>query len=316
MTLKLDNILFLGKFLDKYEKIIEILYPAVQKVFGNRRNIAKSFEICGLYPFNPMAISADKTAPATVFAAPKPATVTSGALEMESIVAPKPATVTSGALELETSAAAATTEPTAPEPLSTLLVDEFCPQSEDISDSVDDSSSLPPSSTVSVPSSGSPPSTSTSSSQPSLTTCPPRSLEQKRKTLHQFEVNHLSEEQITEFEEFFSKKIFKVKEPLYLSWLFLKFAAVGTEEEVIDHVLDSVVPKGIPKSKKKRSNPLNGADKWAPQSQPFMELLHEQNERASKVPKLCARGRGRGGRGGRGRRGGRGGGAARGGAAT
>ena len=48
--------------------------------------------------------------------------------------------------------------------------------------------------------------------------------------------------------------------------------------------------------------------RYAPQSEPFREVLKEQLERANKIPKLSARGRGRGGGRGRGRGGSRGGG--------
>ena len=91
--------LFAGKPLDKYRKILKIAYPAAEKVFSKRRYSIKAFEICGLFPFNPNAIQSHLHAPATIYAVPKPATVTSGALALESSLDPPPATVTSGALE-------------------------------------------------------------------------------------------------------------------------------------------------------------------------------------------------------------------------
>ena len=234
----------------------------MEKVFGKRKYSVKSFEITGLYPFNPNAIKAEQTAPATMFAKPS-------------------STVTSGALALESTPGSSSAVPD-PDPSPAPIADELLSASEEALISLDYPLTLPPSNSASTPdpalshpgpsasvtsdvpsSSSSSVSSESSSSEPTLTTCPPRSLEQKRETLLQYELNHLNGEQRAEFQQFFCKKIFKVREPLYMAWLHLKVAAEGTEEEIFDHILDSTVPKGIQKRKTKRQIPLSGPDRYA-----------------------------------------------------
>ena len=305
------KILFSGRPLDKYLKILEIGYPAAEKVFSNRSYSVKAFEMTGLYPFNPNAIKPDQSAPATIYADPKPSTVTSGAL---------------AALESASGSSVGFSD-TAPPPAKKIRVeDEILPQSDDESSLALFSNAADPIITGSVSATVSSAGTASSSSStvpsasesslPTLSTVPKLTLAERRKDLLKFEVNHLNDEQLAEFEDFFSRGIYKARQALYMSWLFLKLDAVGTEQEVFDSILGSTVPKGLKKSKTKRKNPLSGPDRSDPQSGPFMALLQTQEDRDNGVPKLTARGRGRG-RGGRGGgRGGRGRGDGEAGAAT
>ena len=285
------KIIFSAQRLDKYQKILEIAYPAAEKVFSNRSYSVKAFEITGLYPFNPNAIKPHKTAPATIFAEPAASS------------APKPATVTSGALAaLESSSGLSDAAP--PPPSKKIRIeDEFFPQSdEDLLSATVSDPTIQGSPSVHASSAGSSSVASASSSSlPSLSTVPDRDLEERRKDLHKFEINHLNDAQIAEFCDFFSKGIYKARQPLYMSWLFLKLDAVGTEQEVFDSILESTVPKGIQKTKVKRKNPLSGPDRSAPQSGPFRALLQAQMDKGNDIPKLSGRGRGRGRGGGRGR---------------
>ena len=59
----------------------------------------------------------------------------------------------------------------------------------------------------------------------------------------------LEEEELSHFEDLFQQgKRFEIKNFLWLSWLPLKLAAVGTESEAFDFVLQERTPANVPKS--------------------------------------------------------------------
>ena len=114
-------------------------------------------------------------------------------------------------------------------------------------------------------------------SQPS--THPPEdTLEVKRHNLARFELVILQPDQIVLFEELFkSGKRFEVSNYLYLSWLPLKLASIGTEEENLRVLLDSKMPKNIKKrvTNRRVSQPM-GASRIDPQSDEYMEIFRER----------------------------------------
>ena len=75
-----------------------------------------------------------------------------------------------------------------------------------------------------------------------------------------------SVEQVQEFNDFFTRGIFDIAEPLFQSWIILKRAAAPppppppTEAEAFGRVMRDAVPRNIPRSAAKRKAGPPGAD--------------------------------------------------------
>ena len=76
---------------------------------------------------------------------------------------------------------------------------------------------------------------------------------QKQRQLLRFEAV-LDDEDVERFEELYSKAMFDVPHAGFQAWLMLKQQAMGTEEEALDRVLSSRMPKNIPKKKTSRTD--------------------------------------------------------------
>ena len=132
------------------------------------------------------------------------------------------------------------------------------------------------------------PSTPHSSSLPSnetvLDSVPEFSLDDRITHLNKFEVLLLNPTQVKEFNEFFSKKKFDVKEPIFHSWLSLKLASIPTEAEALDRILKAHTVQNVPKRKQKRSGNLpTGAARYDPTSPEWVAVLTEQDNKKKKV---------------------------------
>ena len=120
-----------------------------------------------------------------------------------------------------------------------------------------------------------------------LTTLPVFTLDDRQDHLEKFEVLLLKKIQVKEFEEMFLQKQFQnVKDPLYRAWLNLKFAAVGTETEAVDRLLESKLAKNVPKRKKQRKDfrPI-GPARHDPTSTEWVSVLTEQLEKKKQASK-------------------------------
>ena len=89
---------------------------------------------------------------------------------------------------------------------------------------------------------------------------------------------------IASYEDLFGKKIFlEYKDPLYHSWLPLKFASLGQENEAFERVLSSQTPTNLPKRKVKRKQNLpSGADRYNPMSDAWKDIFSETEAKKSK----------------------------------
>ena len=56
-----------------------------------------------------------------------------------------------------------------------------------------------------------------------------------------------------QFEDWFEKKNFTIKDAIYQSWLVLKRASIGTEVEALDDLISESIPKNLKRSKAKRN---------------------------------------------------------------
>ena len=85
---------------------------------------------------------------------------------------------------------------------------------------------------------------------------------------------------------FLQKQFQNVKDPLYRAWLNLKFAAVGTETEAVDRLLESKLAKNVPKRKKQRKDfrPI-GPARHDPTSTEWVSVLTEQEEKKKQASK-------------------------------
>ena len=120
-----------------------------------------------------------------------------------------------------------------------------------------------------------------------LTTLPVFTLDDRQDHLEKFEVLLLKKSQVKEFEEMFLQKQFQnVKDPLYRAWLNLKFAAVGTETEAVDRLLESKLAKNVPKRKNKRKDfRPSGPARHDPTSTEWVSVLTEQEEKKKQSSK-------------------------------
>ena len=110
------------------------------------------------------------------------------------------------------------------------------------------------------------------------------SLPVKRQKLERYQLLMLEPEQLVHFEELFAKgKRFEISNYLWLSWLPLKLAAIGTEQEAFDLVLQERIPKNLDKrtTKRKVKKPM-GSARIDPQSEEYKQIFLENKEAEEK----------------------------------
>ena len=173
------------------------------------------------------------------------------------------------------------------------------------------SPTVPDPATASLPgpsTSSAPPSTDASATpSPTLSTVRTPTLSESELTLRQFQRFLLTDEQVAEFEDFFSKGLTD-PHPLFQSWLPLRKATIRTEEEAFDQVLLRTVRRGEPrKARKRRATGPEGPARNDPCS-PEWEEIHQnaENRALQRADGGCGSRGGRGSRGGHGSKGGRG----------
>ena len=109
-----------------------------------------------------------------------------------------------------------------------------------------------------------------------------RSLEEWKYKLATFEHCMITRSRRVQYEDWFQKKIFTIKDCIYQSWLVLKRASVGTETEALDALLKEKTPKNLPKSKSKRNmNYPSGPARYDCTGPEWMELMRSRREKKS-----------------------------------
>ena len=112
------------------------------------------------------------------------------------------------------------------------------------------------------------------------------SLEEWKYKLATFEHCMISRSRRTQFEEWFQKKNFAVKDSIYQSWLVLKRASIGTETEALDALLEEKTPQNLPKSKSKRNmNYPSGPARYDCSGPEWLELMRSRREKKEKEEK-------------------------------
>ena len=94
----------------------------------------------------------------------------------------------------------------------------------------------------------------------------------------------LEPEQLAHFEELFAKgRRFEITNYLWVGWLSFKLAAIGTEQEAFDLVLQERIPKNLAKrtTKRKVKKPM-GPARIDPQSEEYRQIFLENKEEEEK----------------------------------
>ena len=113
-------------------------------------------------------------------------------------------------------------------------------------------------------------------------------LEVRRSQLRKYELLMLDVDGVkkAEYERLFSeKKFFEVRDTAYRAWLLFKIDAVGDEQESVDALLESLIPKNVAKRKTKRktlTHAIQGPDRYNPLSDAFKEKLRQVEEKKQK----------------------------------
>ena len=301
-----------GKRLDQYTLMKLVAYQAFEETYSNKEIVKKAFKKTGIYPWNKIQPDVRKLAAGSIYKRtfvheeyfPFPP----GCSGPSDTVAPAAATTdhppaAAAATRDLVPAAAVTAEPISAA-AATVSADLFAPASDDIvpepeapviadyADPFPSTSSASSSDAMLRESSNSStitlPSTSTSTvdlllQQQSLLTS-----RQKEKQLQSFEAV-IPDDDLEKFEELYSKAMFDVPHSRFQAWLQLKQQAVGTEEEALDRVLSSRMPKNIPKKKTSRTSDMPKGDaRYAPQHQEFYDYFGRCAERAKGKRKVTA----------------------------
>ena len=121
--------------------------------------------------------------------------------------------------------------------------------------------------------------------EPELKTVPKFSTDDRIIHLNKFEVLMLTPDQLEEFRQNFSKRNFKIDEPMFQSWLTLKLASIPSESEALQRVLKAHTASNIPKriNKRKTNTPV-GVARYNPASPEWVEILTLQQENKKKTP--------------------------------
>ena len=112
------------------------------------------------------------------------------------------------------------------------------------------------------------------------------SLEEWKYKLATFEHCMISRSRRTQFEDWFQKKNFAMKDSIFQSWLVLKRASIGTETEALDALLEEKTPKNLPKSKSKRNmNYPSGPARYDCSGPEWLELMRSRRQKKEKEEK-------------------------------
>ena len=266
-----------GGKLTKTTVISEVARPAFESALSRRETTIKAFEMSGIFPFNPEAPDKNKLKPGEIFKNPEE-TVVLG----ETVVGVAPASdLPEEAILLaseENNGANIDVVDLSSDPAS----DQFeADMEEAVLRSLEDQSretdpvSQPGCSHWSIAQPG-----SSSTQVPDDLGFREYSLRDKKRKLEGFQLLMLEEGELSHFEDLFKQgKRFEIKNFLWLSWLPLKLAAVGTETEAFDFVLQQRTPANVPKrvTKRKVSQP-DGVARINPQSEEYKKIFQDRIE--------------------------------------
>ena len=101
--------------------------------------------------------------------------------------------------------------------------------------------------------------------------------------LLQFEAVFLTEIQQKNFQQLFDERKFEEPNPVFQSWLPLKFASLPTEAEALKSILKAHTPAAIPKQTAKRTGKKvpDGAARFDPVSKEWKEILEEREDKTT-----------------------------------
>ena len=297
-----------GKRLDQYTLMKLVAYQAFEETYSNKEIVKKAFKKTGIYPWNKIQPDVRKLAAGSIykrtfvheeyFPFPPGCSGPSDTVAPAAATTDHPPAAAAATRDLVPAAAAAATADHVPAVLfAPPAPDNIVPEPEapviaDYADPFPSTSSASSSDAMLRESSNSStvtlPATSTSTvdlllQQQSLLTS-----RQKEKQLQSFEAV-IPDDDLEKFEELYSKAMFDVPHSRFQAWLQLKQQAVGTEEEALDRVLSSRMPKNIPKKKTTRTNDMPKGDaRYAPQHQEFYGYFARCEERAKGKRKVTA----------------------------
>ena len=107
-------------------------------------------------------------------------------------------------------------------------------------------------------------------------------LDEWKYELAKFEQCMITPNRRAQFEDWFQRKIFKLGDSIYQSWLVLKRASIGTDVEALDSMLAEKIPKNLKKSKYKRNmNYPSGPARYDCTGPEWMELFRSRRQRKS-----------------------------------
>ena len=283
-----------GGKLTKTTMISEVARPAFESALSRRETTIKAFEMSGIFPFNPEAPDKNKLKPGEIFKRPEETVVLGETVVGVALASDLPDEAILLASE-ENSGANIDVVDLSTDPAS----DQFEADTEEaVLRSLEDRSretdpiSQPGCShwSISQPQPGPIPQLSAQGRSPPQTGPPQTvpddlgfreySLRDKKRKLEGFQLLMLEEEELSHFEDLFKQgKRFEIKNFLWLSWLPLKLAAVGTETEAFDFVLQQRTPANVPKrvTKRKVSQP-EGVARINPQSDEYKKIFQDRIE--------------------------------------
>ena len=101
--------------------------------------------------------------------------------------------------------------------------------------------------------------------------------------LLQFEAVFLTEIQQKNFQQLFDERKFEEPNPVFQSWLPLKFASLPTEAEALKSILKARTPAATPKWTAKRTGKKvpDGAAWFDPVSKEWKEILEEREDKTT-----------------------------------
>ena len=266
--------------------ISEVARPAFETALSRRETITKAFEMTGIFPFNPAAVDQRKLKAGEIFqhnqnTSEETVVLRESVVSVAQASAPPEDSVLLASGEEEGAVVDLATDPAS---------DQFeADMEEAVVRSLMDKSRQSETDILSQPgcSHWSAPLTSQVAAAPvteagggSDLNFREDSLSVKKQKLQRYETIMLEPEQIAHFEDLFKKgRRFDVKNYLWLSWLPLKLAAVGNEQEAFDFVLQERTPANVPKrtTKRKVSQPT-GAARINPQSEEYKTIFRERIE--------------------------------------
>ena len=296
-----------GKTLNKFSHITEIARPAFEAALSKKETIIKAFEKTGIFPFNPAAANREKLKPGTIFQ--------QGDSHVDNPVI--------STVDLLVDVVPAEEAPT--DEISIIESVQLSQYEADI-DEAEERSIVEQSRETDENSLSQPGCSHWPSTQYSAQAGPPPgpatifrdcsakvsseadnhennrsgdnvlcdlgfredSLPVKRQKLERYQLFMLEPEQTAHFEDLFEKgHRFELNNYLWLSWLPLKLAAIGSEQEAFDLTLQDKLPNNLAKrtTKRKVKQPM-GSARIDPQSQEYKEIFRETKEAEEKKKEM------------------------------